>query len=319
MSSTCSMRARRSPSPSASATSCACARSRARSRRRISRAARRSGFPHAAKRTVPRLCKRGLSALEERARMKRHDFLVEIGTEELPPKSLLALAEAFRDGVAAGLDAARTLARRRARLLHAAPARRARAQAPRSPARAADRAARPAGFRRFRCRRQADPRGDGIRRILRRRRSTTSRAINEPKANSSSARTTRPGVAPPNSCPASCRRRSTSCRSRGACAGARATAEFVRPVHWVVMLHGDEIVPGEILGLAAGRMTRGHRFHAPKPIALRSPGGYLAALERRGHVLADFEARRERIRAGSSPRPRPRAASPSSTRPCSTR
>ena len=38
--------------------------------------------------------------------MKRRDFLVEIGTEELPPKSLLALAEAFRDGVAAGLDAA---------------------------------------------------------------------------------------------------------------------------------------------------------------------------------------------------------------------
>jgi glycyl-tRNA synthetase beta chain len=38
--------------------------------------------------------------------MKRLDFLVEIGTEELPPKSLLPLAEAFRDGIAAGLDAA---------------------------------------------------------------------------------------------------------------------------------------------------------------------------------------------------------------------
>ena len=60
-------------------------------------------------------------------------------------------------------------------------------------------------------------------------------------------------------------------------------AEFVRPVHWVVMLHGDAVVPGEILGIAAGRMTRGHRFHTKKPIALRSPGGYLAALEK-GHV-----------------------------------
>ena len=48
---------------------------------------------------------------------------------------------------------------------------------------------------------------------------------------------------------------------------------------------------------ARGRMTRGHRFHAKKPIALRSPGGYLAALEK-GHVRADFEARRARIRAG---------------------
>ena len=76
------------------------------------------------------------------------------------------------------------------------------------------------------------------------------------------------------------------------------TVQFVRPVHWVVMLHGDQVVPGEILGLRAGRMTRGHRFHARKPIALRSPGGYLAALAK-GHVIADFEARRERIRAGA--------------------
>jgi glycyl-tRNA synthetase beta chain len=58
------------------------------------------------------------------------------------------------------------------------------------------------------------------------------------------------------------------------------------------------VVPGEILGLPAGRMTRGHRFHAPKPVALRSPGVYLASLERRGFVIADFDARRLRIRAG---------------------
>jgi glycyl-tRNA synthetase beta chain len=74
-------------------------------------------------------------------------------------------------------------------------------------------------------------------------------------------------------------------------------AEFVRPVHWVVMLHGDAVVPGEILGIPAGRMTRGHRFHAKKPIALRSPGGYVAALEK-GYVRVDFETRRARIRAG---------------------
>jgi glycyl-tRNA synthetase beta chain len=74
------------------------------------------------------------------------------------------------------------------------------------------------------------------------------------------------------------------------------TAQFVRPVHWVVMLHGDAVVEAEILGIAAGRMTRGHRFHAKKPIALRSPGGYVAALEK-GHVIADFERRRAEIRA----------------------
>ncbi len=48
----------------------------------------------------------------------------------------------------------------------------------------------------------------------------------------------------------------------------------------------------------SGRTTRGHRFHAPKPIVLRSPGGYVAALEKRGFVRADFAARRERIEAG---------------------
>ena len=44
--------------------------------------------------------------MKKRPQVNRHDFLVEIGTEELPPKSLLALAEAFRDGIAAGLEAA---------------------------------------------------------------------------------------------------------------------------------------------------------------------------------------------------------------------
>ncbi len=75
-------------------------------------------------------------------------------------------------------------------------------------------------------------------------------------------------------------------------------AQFVRPVHWIVMLHGEDVVPCELFGIPAGRMTRGHRFHAPKPIALRTPGVYLKALER-GHVLADLEVRRELIKAKS--------------------
>ena len=96
-------------------------------------------------------------------------------------------------------------------------------------------------------------------------------------------------------------------------------AEFVRPVHWVVMLHGTHVVPGEILGISAGRMTRGHRFHTRKPIALRSPGGYLAALEK-GYVRADFEARRARIRRGViDGGGKGRRRRPSSTPACSTR
>jgi glycyl-tRNA synthetase beta chain len=77
------------------------------------------------------------------------------------------------------------------------------------------------------------------------------------------------------------------------------TVEFVRPVHSVVLLHGDEVVPAEILGLKAGRVTHGHRFHAPKPISLKSALGYEGRLHR-ARVVADFAKRRELIRAGVS-------------------
>jgi glycyl-tRNA synthetase beta chain len=78
--------------------------------------------------------------------------------------------------------------------------------------------------------------------------------------------------------------------------GAR-TAEFVRPVHTVVLLFGDEVVPGQFLGLMSGRITLGHRFHSARPISLRSPTSYASRL-RRAKVVADFSARREAIRAG---------------------
>ena len=74
--------------------------------------------------------------------------------------------------------------------------------------------------------------------------------------------------------------------------------EFVRPVHWVVMLHGNDIVDGEVLGIAAGRESRGHRFHCADPIAIASPDSYLAALENDGHVIADFFRRRTMVRDG---------------------
>jgi glycyl-tRNA synthetase beta chain len=77
------------------------------------------------------------------------------------------------------------------------------------------------------------------------------------------------------------------------------TAEFVRPVHHVVLLYGETVVPSEVLGLAAGRVTFGHRFHAPHAIALKSAKGYESRL-RRAKVVADFAARRELIRKGVS-------------------
>jgi glycyl-tRNA synthetase beta chain len=75
------------------------------------------------------------------------------------------------------------------------------------------------------------------------------------------------------------------------------SAEFVRPVHSVVLLYGDELVQLELLGLQSGRVTSGHRFHHPKPISLKRAKGYEAKL-RRAKVIADFAKRRELIRAG---------------------
>ncbi|TFH87577.1 glycine--tRNA ligase subunit beta [Billgrantia azerbaijanica] len=71
--------------------------------------------------------------------------------------------------------------------------------------------------------------------------------------------------------------------------------EFTRPVHWLVMLYGRDVVAAEVLGLPAGRTTRGHRFHAPESLELAHADDYLTALEG-AWVLADREQRRERIR-----------------------
>ena len=71
--------------------------------------------------------------------------------------------------------------------------------------------------------------------------------------------------------------------------------EFVRPVHWVLALYGDEIVDCEVLGLQSGRSTRGHRFHHGGEITLDDAEQYPAVLAENGHVLADFAERRQRI------------------------
>lgn len=73
--------------------------------------------------------------------------------------------------------------------------------------------------------------------------------------------------------------------------------EFVRPVHWLVMLLGDVAVPAEILGQRAGNQTRGHRYLSAGALTVRSPAEYCALLQDAGKVVAPFEARRERIRA----------------------
>ena len=75
-------------------------------------------------------------------------------------------------------------------------------------------------------------------------------------------------------------------------------AEFVRPVHWVVMLHGKDLIEASIMGVGTGRESFGHRYHSAGPIAIAEPSTYLEALEQEGYVIADFERRREQVRTG---------------------
>lgn len=75
-------------------------------------------------------------------------------------------------------------------------------------------------------------------------------------------------------------------------------AEFVRPVHWVMLLHGNDVIDTTIMGVRTGNETRGHRFHSSGPIVIPSADDYLGALENDGHVIADFERRRSQVRDG---------------------
>ncbi len=72
-------------------------------------------------------------------------------------------------------------------------------------------------------------------------------------------------------------------------------AEFVRPVQWLLMLLGDEVVPASVYGVESDRFTRGHRFHAPEPIRIERPTDYAPVLKEQGWVLASFNQRRELI------------------------
>lgn len=71
---------------------------------------------------------------------------------------------------------------------------------------------------------------------------------------------------------------------------------FARPVHWLVLLLGGKVVEADLFGIQACGESRGHRFHHPETVVIAHPGDYVAALEK-SFVIVDPAARRERIRA----------------------
>ncbi len=74
---------------------------------------------------------------------------------------------------------------------------------------------------------------------------------------------------------------------------------FARPIHWLVVLWGDEVVKVEIAGLKSGRTTFGHRFMAPQAIDLAGPAAYVSKL-RQAHVVVDREERLDLTRRAAA-------------------
>ena len=72
--------------------------------------------------------------------------------------------------------------------------------------------------------------------------------------------------------------------------------QFVRPVHWIIMLFGDEVISDSVMGIGAGRDSRGHRFHSQGAISIQSPSSYVEQMESQGKVIVDSERRKAMIR-----------------------
>ncbi|MCY4165995.1 MAG: glycine--tRNA ligase subunit beta [Gammaproteobacteria bacterium] len=226
--------------------------------------------------------------------MAAADFLVEIGVEELPPQSLPALERHFRNAFLEGLDSAglpcealQTYASpRRLALLARSMAARQRTQVieRRGPPLAAARDANGAWTRAA----TAFAKSCGSA-------PETLHALRTPKGEWLAFRERRRGRSAASLLPgivADALRRLPIGRAMRWGAG---DEEFVRPVHWVVMLRGRTVVPATILGQRSGRISRGHRFMGEKRLRLDSAGDYAEALRERGRVIANFRDRRETI------------------------
>jgi len=232
-------------------------------------------------------------------RAATRDFLVEIGTEELPPKSLLGLSAAFADGVAKGLSDAGLAHREVERF--ATPRRlavRVRRLAERQPDRAVERRGPPvkAAF---------DAQGSPTQAALAFARScdvevAALERLETPKGVWLVHRGTEVGAATIDLLPGIVRSALDTLPVARRMRWGAGEAQFVRPVHWVVMLYGREVVPCSILGVTASDRTWGHRFMAPRALRISSPASYLSTLRKRGYVLADIDERRDVIRRGAA-------------------
>ena len=230
--------------------------------------------------------------------MTTQNFLVEIGTEELPPKALKTLATSFADNVEAELNQAglsfdkiewfaapRRLAVKVLSLATQQPSKEIEKRGPAvsaafdaegKPTKAAEGWARGCGITVEQAERIATDKGEWLVHRAKIEGQPTKNLLNEIVAN---ALAKLPIPKPMR--------------------WADKTVQFIRPVHTVTMLLGDELIEGEILGVASARTIRGHRFLGEKEFEIQHADQYPQLLREKGSVVADFNERKAEILAKS--------------------
>ena len=231
-------------------------------------------------------------------KMTTQNFLVEIGTEELPPKALKTLATSFADNVEAELNQAgltfdkiewfaapRRLAVKVLNLATQQPSKEIEKRGPAVSAafdaegkltKAAEGWARGCGITVEQAERIATDKGEWLVHRAKIEGQPTKNLLNDIVAN---ALAKLPIPKPMR--------------------WADKTVQFIRPVHTVTMLLGDELIEGEILGVASARTIRGHRFLGEKEFEIQHADQYPQLLREKGSVVADFNERKAEILAKS--------------------
>lgn len=231
-------------------------------------------------------------------KMTTQNFLVEIGTEELPPKALKTLATSFADNVEAELNQAgltfekiewfaapRRLAVKVLNLATQQPSKEIEKRGPAvsaafdaegKPTKAAEGWARGCGITVEQAERIATDKGEWLVHRAKIEGQPTKNLLNAIVAN---ALAKLPIPKPMR--------------------WADKTVQFIRPVHTVTMLLGDELIEGEILGVASARTIRGHRFLGEKEFEIQHADQYPQLLREKGSVVADFNERKAEILAKS--------------------
>ena len=230
--------------------------------------------------------------------MTTQNFLVEIGTEELPPKALKTLATSFADNVEAELNQAglsfdkiewfaapRRLAVKVLNLATQQPSKEIEKRGPAvsaafdaegKPTKAAEGWARGCGITVDQAERIATDKGEWLVHRAKIEGQPTKNLLNDIVANALAKLLI----------PKPMR-------------WADKTVQFIRPVHTVTMLLGDELIEGEILGVASARTIRGHRFLGEKEFEIQHADQYPQLLREKGSVVADFNERKAEILAKS--------------------